>query len=315
MGWWREGKLRPHVSATYPLERASEAIANSPIARPKARSWSPSSSRAASGAAHGVRGGGNRLEHAAEPVGLGSRLLNLATAVNSSAAPEVFGSSISTRHVVGSGWPWHENPSAASSVPVATNGPPPVSSSNGESPTRAAHEVGLHVMSRLIRTPRALKPLQSVSDNPMQSSGGPTRNHFPSSERTPLTTCGPDKTTTWMMTTSRCSRRRPSTCRRLHGSPAPRQGRRAGPQRPAPGTSHAGRPRRRRRPGAVGTNGGGAAAGATAGRHRRGRHGRGRHRRPHDHRREACRAERDGVLGCASTASGRPNRCDSTCDT
>jgi NADPH2:quinone reductase len=26
MGWWREGKLRPHVSATYPLERAGEAI-------------------------------------------------------------------------------------------------------------------------------------------------------------------------------------------------------------------------------------------------------------------------------------------------
>jgi NADPH2:quinone reductase len=26
MGWWREGKLRPHVSSTYPLERASEAI-------------------------------------------------------------------------------------------------------------------------------------------------------------------------------------------------------------------------------------------------------------------------------------------------
>ncbi|MDQ6853941.1 MAG: NADPH:quinone oxidoreductase family protein [Actinomycetota bacterium] len=26
MGWWRDGKLRPHVSATYPLERASEAI-------------------------------------------------------------------------------------------------------------------------------------------------------------------------------------------------------------------------------------------------------------------------------------------------
>ena len=26
MGWWRDGKLRPHVSSTYPLERASEAI-------------------------------------------------------------------------------------------------------------------------------------------------------------------------------------------------------------------------------------------------------------------------------------------------
>jgi NADPH2:quinone reductase len=26
MDWWREGKLRPHVSSTYPLERASEAI-------------------------------------------------------------------------------------------------------------------------------------------------------------------------------------------------------------------------------------------------------------------------------------------------
>ncbi|HEV3134078.1 MAG TPA: NADPH:quinone oxidoreductase family protein [Acidimicrobiia bacterium] len=26
IGWWREGKLRPHVSSTYPLERAPEAI-------------------------------------------------------------------------------------------------------------------------------------------------------------------------------------------------------------------------------------------------------------------------------------------------
>jgi NADPH2:quinone reductase len=26
MTWWRDGKLRPHVSSTYPLERASEAI-------------------------------------------------------------------------------------------------------------------------------------------------------------------------------------------------------------------------------------------------------------------------------------------------
>ena len=26
IGWWREGKLRPHVSSTYPLERAAEAI-------------------------------------------------------------------------------------------------------------------------------------------------------------------------------------------------------------------------------------------------------------------------------------------------
>jgi NADPH2:quinone reductase len=26
MGWWRDGKLQPHVSSTYPLERASEAI-------------------------------------------------------------------------------------------------------------------------------------------------------------------------------------------------------------------------------------------------------------------------------------------------
>jgi len=26
MTWWREGKLRPHVSSTYPLERAAEAI-------------------------------------------------------------------------------------------------------------------------------------------------------------------------------------------------------------------------------------------------------------------------------------------------
>jgi NADPH:quinone reductase len=26
LGWWQEGKLRPHVSATYPLERAGEAI-------------------------------------------------------------------------------------------------------------------------------------------------------------------------------------------------------------------------------------------------------------------------------------------------
>ena len=26
MDWWREGKLRPHISATYPLERAGEAI-------------------------------------------------------------------------------------------------------------------------------------------------------------------------------------------------------------------------------------------------------------------------------------------------
>jgi NADPH2:quinone reductase len=26
MRWWRDGKLRPHVSSTYPLERASEAI-------------------------------------------------------------------------------------------------------------------------------------------------------------------------------------------------------------------------------------------------------------------------------------------------
>ena len=28
LGWWREGKLRPHVSATYPLERGAEAIAD-----------------------------------------------------------------------------------------------------------------------------------------------------------------------------------------------------------------------------------------------------------------------------------------------
>jgi NADPH:quinone reductase len=26
MGWWRDGRLRPHVSSTYPLERAAEAI-------------------------------------------------------------------------------------------------------------------------------------------------------------------------------------------------------------------------------------------------------------------------------------------------
>jgi NADPH2:quinone reductase len=26
MGWWRDGKLRPHVSSTYPLDRAAEAI-------------------------------------------------------------------------------------------------------------------------------------------------------------------------------------------------------------------------------------------------------------------------------------------------
>jgi len=26
IGWWRNGKLRPHVSSTYPLERAAEAI-------------------------------------------------------------------------------------------------------------------------------------------------------------------------------------------------------------------------------------------------------------------------------------------------
>ena len=26
IGWWREGKLRPHLSSTYPLERAAEAI-------------------------------------------------------------------------------------------------------------------------------------------------------------------------------------------------------------------------------------------------------------------------------------------------
>src|SRR5438034_8478388 len=26
IGWWRDGKLRPHVSSTYPLERAAEAI-------------------------------------------------------------------------------------------------------------------------------------------------------------------------------------------------------------------------------------------------------------------------------------------------
>jgi NADPH2:quinone reductase len=26
VGWWRDGKLRPHVSSTYPLERAAEAI-------------------------------------------------------------------------------------------------------------------------------------------------------------------------------------------------------------------------------------------------------------------------------------------------
>jgi NADPH2:quinone reductase len=26
VGWWREGRLRPHVSATYPLDRASEAL-------------------------------------------------------------------------------------------------------------------------------------------------------------------------------------------------------------------------------------------------------------------------------------------------
>lgn len=26
IGWWREGKLRPHVSSTYPLDRAAEAI-------------------------------------------------------------------------------------------------------------------------------------------------------------------------------------------------------------------------------------------------------------------------------------------------
>ena len=26
VGWWQEGKLRPHVSSTYPLERAGEAI-------------------------------------------------------------------------------------------------------------------------------------------------------------------------------------------------------------------------------------------------------------------------------------------------
>jgi NADPH2:quinone reductase len=26
LGWWKEGKLDPHVSSTYPLERASEAI-------------------------------------------------------------------------------------------------------------------------------------------------------------------------------------------------------------------------------------------------------------------------------------------------
>jgi NADPH2:quinone reductase len=26
LDWWKEGKLHPHVSSTYPLERASEAI-------------------------------------------------------------------------------------------------------------------------------------------------------------------------------------------------------------------------------------------------------------------------------------------------
>ena len=26
VGWWQEGKLRPHVSSTYPLDRAGEAI-------------------------------------------------------------------------------------------------------------------------------------------------------------------------------------------------------------------------------------------------------------------------------------------------
>ncbi len=26
IGWWRAGKLRPHVSSTYPLDRAAEAI-------------------------------------------------------------------------------------------------------------------------------------------------------------------------------------------------------------------------------------------------------------------------------------------------
>ena len=26
VGWWQEGRLRPHVSSTYPLDRAAEAI-------------------------------------------------------------------------------------------------------------------------------------------------------------------------------------------------------------------------------------------------------------------------------------------------
>jgi NADPH2:quinone reductase len=26
MQWWRDGKLRPHVSSIYPLEKASDAI-------------------------------------------------------------------------------------------------------------------------------------------------------------------------------------------------------------------------------------------------------------------------------------------------
>ena len=26
IAWWRDGKLRPHVSSTYPLDRAAEAI-------------------------------------------------------------------------------------------------------------------------------------------------------------------------------------------------------------------------------------------------------------------------------------------------
>jgi NADPH2:quinone reductase len=41
VGWWRAGKLRPHVSSTYPLDRAGEAIRSSPT-EGEARSSSPS---------------------------------------------------------------------------------------------------------------------------------------------------------------------------------------------------------------------------------------------------------------------------------